>query len=65
MPKIIKNTIGDGLQVNIQTNKKIMQAQIKQVAVMLNFSIWKDLLNIIYPIFLYRSLTQKVNILNS
>jgi hypothetical protein len=29
MPKITKNTIGDGLQVNILTQKKILKAQIK------------------------------------
>jgi len=39
-----------------------LKVEVKEVAVMANFEIWKDVLNIIYPIFLYKQLVSKTTL---
>ena len=46
----------EGLALIFNSHKKVLKIEVKEVAVMANFELWKDVLNIAYPIFLYRQL---------
>lgn len=52
---------GAGLSINFNGHNKALIIVIKDVAVMVNFEIWKDVLNIVYPVFLYRKLYERMN----
>lgn len=53
---------GEGLSVVFNSHKKVLKIEVKEVAVMVNFEIWKDVLNIVYPIFLYKQLVSKTTL---
>ena len=53
---------GEGLTLIYNSHKKVLKVDVREVAVMGNFEVWKDVLNIVYPIFLYKQLASKINI---
>lgn len=56
---------GAGLTLSFNGDSKLLQVEIKDVAVMGNLQIWKDVLNILYPVFLYRKLYERINLQTS
>jgi hypothetical protein len=52
----------EGLSITFNSHKKVLKVEVKEVALMANFEIWKDILNIVFPIFLYRQLVSRMTI---
>ena len=53
---------GEGLMLIYNSHSKVLKVDVREVAVMANFELWKDMLNIVYPIFLYKQLASRINI---
>lgn len=51
-----------GLRVGFNGDAKVLQLEIREVVVGVNCGLWKDFLNIVYPVFLYRQLAASTDL---
>ena len=59
---LVKGEDGEGLTVGFDMNSKMLRVEVKEVAVMANLSVWKDLLNMMYPVFRYKRIAEKASL---